>query len=196
MRLPPAALVPALMLLPGAALAHSPIKGLDAFYTGFLHPVFVPAHVLTILALGILIGQQGVKSLQVAVVAFLVATSLGLVATAFPIGVAVQSPLLLLAAAAGVAVALARPLPRFVYATLAVAIGLMLGADSAQDELAGRSRFGALLGTGVAAYLLLLYAMAFAEWFGRRDWQRIGLRVIGSWTAASAFLVLALLLAR
>jgi len=34
--------------------------------------------------------------------------------------------------------------------------------------------------------------MVFADWFGKRSWQRIGLRVLGSWAAASSLLVLSL----
>ena len=68
----------------------------------------------------------------------------------------------------------------------------MVGIDSAQDDLSGRGRLAALLGTCVSAYLLLLYAMVFADFFTRREWQRIGLRIAGSWVAASAMLVLSL----
>jgi hypothetical protein len=52
--------------------------------------------------------------------------------------------------------------------------------------------WASLLGSGIALYLLTLYAMVFAEYFSRHAWQRIGLWVIGSWVAAAALLVLAL----
>lgn len=186
----------ALCLLPTVTFAHSPIKGLDSFYAGLLHPVLVPAHVMSILAFGALIGQQGARSLQGPVIGFLLATSLGLALVGhgadFPAGI----PLLVMAALSGGLVAWRRRQPLIVYHLLAAALGLMLGLDSAQDGFAGRALLGALLGTGIAIYLLALYAMAFADFCERRDWTRIGLRVLGSWIAASALLVLALQLAR
>jgi urease accessory protein len=179
-------------LLPGAALAHSPIKGLDNFYAGLLHPVFVPAHLLAVLALGIFFGQRGPKSVQTAIIAFLVATLLGLAATGIAKPADVELPLLLGAAVTGALVALDRQLPLPVCMVLAVVLGLMIGFDSAQPQLSGRAWLAALLGSAIAVYLLLLYAMVFADWFGKRNWQRIGLRVLGSWAAASSLLVLSL----
>ena len=181
-----------LVLLPGVALAHSPIKGLDTFYAGLLHPLFVPAHLLSVLALGIFFGQRGPKAVQTAIIAFLVATLLGLAATGIAKPVDVELPLLLGAAVTGALVALDRQLPLPVCVLLAAALGLMIGFDSAQPQLSGRSWLAALLGTGIAVYLMLLYTMVFADWFGKRHWQRIGLRVLGSWAAASSLLVLSL----
>ena len=186
----------ALILLPAAAIAHSPIKGLDNFYAGFLHPLFVPAHLLPILVLGILFGQQGPARLQAAIIVFLVSVVGGLAATLLSPGWSVELALLVGAAATGVLVALAIPLPLAAYVALAALLGLMIGIDSAQDDLGGRGRLAALLGTCIAAYLLLLYAVVFADFFSRRQWQRIGLRIAGSWVAASALLVLSLSFAR
>jgi hydrogenase/urease accessory protein HupE len=181
-----------LWLMAPVALAHSPIKGLDSFYAGVLHPVFVPAHVMSVLVLGILIGQQGVKPLQLAVMAFLLSVGGGLIVTGLYPEVQVGSPLLAVAALVAVLVAWCRPMPQPVYAVVAVVLGMLLGMDSVQSELTGRARWAALLGSGIAIYLLTLYAMVFAEYFSRHAWQRIGLRVIGSWIAAAALLVLSL----
>ena len=40
------------------AMAHPPPLGIGGFAGGLLHPLFVPAHLLAVLALGMLIGQQ------------------------------------------------------------------------------------------------------------------------------------------
>lgn len=188
------ALCAALGLLPGLAWAHSPIKGLDNFYAGLLHPVFVPAHLLSILVLGVLLGQQGAQRVQVAIVACLVALLVGLAASVPAAAISVEVPLLAFAAVSGALVALARPLPVPAIAALGGVVTLLVGVDSAQEGLSGRGWLAAMLGSAIAAYLLLLYAMVFAEWFGRREWQRIGLRILGSWAAASALLVLSLAL--
>ena len=188
------ALCVALGLLPGLAWAHSPIKGLDNFYAGLLHPVFVPAHLLSILVLGVLLGQQGAQRVQVAIVACLVALLVGLAASVPAAEISVEVPLLAFAAVSGALVALARPLPVPAIAALGGVVTLLVGVDSAQEGLSGRGWLAAMLGSAISAYLLLLYAMVFAEWFGRREWQRIGLRILGSWAAASALMVLSLAL--
>jgi hypothetical protein len=50
-----------------------------------------------------------------------------------------------------------------------------------------------MLGAGVGACIVFIVAAGLAE-MPRRDWQRILIRVVGSWCAASAALVLALAL--
>jgi urease accessory protein len=181
-----------LLLMASPVLAHSPIKGLDSFYAGALHPVFVPAHVMSVLVFGILIGQQGVKPLQSAVMAFLLSVGGGLIVIGLYPEVQVGPALLAVTASIAVLVALAYPLPHLAYAVVACVMGMLLGMDSVQSELTGRARWAALLGSGIVIYLLTLYAMVFAEYFSRHAWQRIGLRVIGSWVAAAALLVLSL----
>ena len=54
--LPLAALV--LLAMAEPALAHPPPLGIGGVFGGLLHPLFVPAHVLAILGLGLLVGQQ------------------------------------------------------------------------------------------------------------------------------------------
>ena len=51
-------------------------------------------------------------------------------------------------------------------------------------------------GGTVLGATLILGLVAFAASRPTRDWQRIGVRILGSWAAASALLVLALRLAR
>ncbi len=188
-----------LLLLPGAAWAHSPIKGLGDLGNGILHPLFVPAHLLLVIALGLLLGQQGVRANIVAVWAYLCGLMVGLI-MAWQGGVLKDvglQELAVLATAVVVAlwVVIAVPLPRWVLAVLGGWAGMILGLDSLQAELVGRARVAALFGSGVSLYLLLLYPMALAERLGHRHWQRVGVRVIASWIAASALLVLALVFA-
>lgn len=192
----PRALAVALALCPAAALAHSPIEGLDDFYAGVLHPLLVPGQLLSALVLGLLFGQQGPQRIQVAVIVFLIATLLGLALTLKVPGTDLAVPMLIGAAVAGILVALSVSLPLLVCVPLAMALGIMIGLDSAQPQLAGRALFASLLGSGLGVYLLVLYAMVFADYFRKHGWQRTGLRILGSWAAASALLVLSLSLAR
>jgi urease accessory protein len=152
--------------------------------------------VLAVLTFGILVGQRGAKSVQVAVIAFLLACAAGLFVAGYHPELPVTVPLLAVAAVLGVLVAVAYPLPLPLYVALGAMIGVLLGTDSGQAELDSRGRLAALIGSGIAVYLLALYVMAFTEWFSRHAWQRVGLRVLGSWSAAAALLVLSLNLSR
>lgn len=188
-------------LFPGLASAHSPIKGIDSLYSGFLHPLWVPAHLIAVLVLGFWLGQAmralSFGRVQWAVFGYLIAAVLGLFGAAHGLGAwigeqALAVLVLVLAISVGLLVAWARVWRLPFYAVLAVALGLSLGLDSAQDGLYGREKLAALFGTGVALYLLLLYAMALSE-RASRHWQTVGIRVLASWASAAASLVLSLL---
>lgn len=181
-----------LLVIPQVSLAHSPIEGIDSFYSGLLHPVFVPAHLLLLIALGLFIGQRGVKDNQAALLVFLVAVALGLIAAWFSLGVELEVLILSGAASLGILIATNFKVNRYWCASIAALAGLLLGTDSAQDALSGSEKSASLLGNGLGLYLLILYPTALADRFNRKPWQKIGVRIIGSWIAASALLVLAL----
>jgi hydrogenase/urease accessory protein HupE len=182
----------ALLAIPQLGLAHSPIEGIDSFYSGLLHPVFVPAHLLLVIALGLYIGQRGVKDNQSAVLAFLVAVAIGLIAAWFSVGTNIEVLILSSAAFIGILIVASFAVNPYLCALIAALAGLLLGADSAQETLSGQDKLVTLFGSGLGLYLLLLYPMAAADVFHKKSWQRIGVRVFGSWIAASSLLVLAL----
>ena len=183
-----------LLFLPGAVLAHSPIKGMDSFYNGVLHPVLVPAHLLAIMTAGLLIGQQGVKRMQAPLITFLFVLIAALTATAyFDLALPESTGVMLLLSMAvlcGVLVAMGMELSLMPLMAIGVVVAILVGMDSSQPELQGRAKLAILTGTGVGAFLLMLYAAAAAE-FANRAWQKIGIRILGSWATASAFIVLA-----
>jgi hydrogenase/urease accessory protein HupE len=180
-------------LVPEAALAHAPIKGIGTFYNGVLHPVLVPAHLLTIFGLGLLLGQHAPQASRVGWFSFVVAFWAGLAGTR--LGYAVPDVVLLaLALCAGLLVALDRIGHLGIAFVLAAAAGFCLGLDSAPEGIAEGERWLALLGTATGGVLLISYVGGFAAGLVR-PWQRIGVRIAGSWTAAGAGIVLALALA-
>lgn len=182
----------ALLAIPQLGLAHSPIEGIDNFYSGLLHPVFVPAHLILLIALGLFIGQRGVKDNQSAILAFVVAVAVGLIAAWFSVGNSIEVLILSGAAFIGILIVASFAVNRYWCALIAALAGLLLGMDSAQDALSGNEKLVSLLGSGLGLYLLFLYPMAAADLFNKKPWQQIGVRVIGSWIAASSLLVLAL----
>lgn len=181
----------------GESYAHSPIKGLNHFYNGLLHPLLVPAHLLLLIAAGLLVGQRGLKQNEMSLYGFLLAASFGLVATrlATPIFVfagGLERVLLTCTALTGVLVALRAPLPRAACLLLGVIVGLLIGLDSAQEVLVGRDGVVALMGTALGLNLLFWYPLCISDALRDTSWPQIGVRVAGSWLAASALLVLAL----
>lgn len=183
----------------GAAWAHGEIKGVGAFYGGVLHPYISPAHLIALLALGLLFGQRGVPASRHAMAALLAALALGL---GFSLrwsrlpDLPAPDPLLLgLGALFGLGVVLARRWPGWALVPLSALAGLAVGLDSAPDGMAPAQRSAALLGTLVGA-VLCTACLAGCVHHLQQSWARVGVRVLGSWLSASAILVLALAIAR
>jgi hydrogenase/urease accessory protein HupE len=179
---------------PESALAHVPFAGLNDLYNGLLHPVVVPAHLLLLAAAGLFLGKQGSRVVPPAFLLFCLSTFSGLVATlVFTAGIG-ERYLLGVAAVIGLLIAANLRIPFFLCVIVALLTGLLLGLDSTQTEMAGRARFFSLLGSGLGLCFLFLYPLSFADYFRDKSWQNIGVRIVGSWVAASALLVLALTL--
>lgn len=185
-------LVWSLLIAPNLAAAHGPIKGVNHFYNGLLHPLLVPSHVLLLVAVGLLLGQQGPKAHRSALLVFLVATTSGLVAAGFSIGDGVEPLILGASLVVGLLVAASPTIGAHGCSLIGALAGAVVGLDSAQEALSGRAKLVALIGSAVGIHLILFYPMAFADYFDKKPWQRTAVRIIGSWVAASAILALAL----
>jgi hypothetical protein len=167
---------------------------MSAFVGGLLSPLTTPTHALALLALGLLIGRQ--HAIAPPVTAFIVGLAAGLIAIARAVGESWAPDVLLAATAVSAGlVALERPLPRLVPAALAVIVGVALGMDSPPEVISVASAIVMLVGTGLGAGLAVAVIAAVAQHL-TRWWQRLGLRIVGSWIVASAVLVLALRYAR
>jgi urease accessory protein len=177
------------------ASAHT-IDGLGGFYDGFLHPVLTPTHGLALLGLGLLIGQQPADQRLLPQMLFASALAAALLALAFAVG-ETQAGAVLLAGVAlsGVLVAAAFRLPILVLGPLAAAIGAAIGLDSPPDVVSFQEAIVMLIGTGLGASIALGLVVEGASRVAG-DWQLIGVRVLGSWTAASALLAIAVRFAR
>jgi urease accessory protein len=196
-----ATLVVALLLIGiGPSAAHTVTEGTSGFTDGLQHPFGLPAHMMTILGLGLLLGQRDLAILRWPIYGFLVGLVAGLSAAPFLATDAMTAGLsvaqLALVAVVGSLIALARPLPVLLLASFAAIGGACLGLDSAPEDATLQQTVACLAGTGIALILVLLnvvaltnYAMAQAV---RRPWQMIGVRIVGSWITAAGLMVLAL----
>jgi urease accessory protein len=186
----------AALSLTDPAHAHSVIEGLNSFQGGLLHPVLEPAHALSLVALGLMVGQQRAPHRTPLMFAFagaLIAAIL-LVVSAFAVSEA-GTVLLASGGLAGLIVAVGRPLPVAVTGSLIVIAGLAVELDSVPAIISMRDTLLALVGTALGAWLALMF-VAGNTLDPKHEWQRIGIRVLGSWAAASIILVLTLRLAK
>jgi urease accessory protein len=156
--------------------------------------LLLPMHLMVMLALGLLIGQQGWGRAVLAAYVASVLIGLGAIALAYVPGLA-QEGLLAATAVAGLLLALARPWPAYIGVALAAAAGLSLALDSPPQALSLRDADLALAGTAAGASVTVWAVAEFSARL-RHHWQRLGARIVGSWMAASAVLVLALRLLR
>jgi urease accessory protein len=179
----------------GPAFAHT-IEGLGGFYGGLLHPVLTPTHGLALLGLGLLIGQQPADKRRLPQRLFALGLAAGLAALAFAVGETPANAVLLAAVAlTGALVAAGFPLRALVLGPLAGVVGAAIGLDSPPEVVSLQDAVVMLIGTGLGALIGLGVVIEVAARMAR-DWQLIGVRVLGSWTAASALLAIAVRFAR
>ena len=181
----------ALLAASHAAEAHGSVEGLGSFFGGLFHPVVEPAHLISMLALGLLLGQRGLRASHPALPCLALGAAAGVIAAGLGWGQATDTPLLLAAGLAGVTVAASLPLPVGALALLSALMGLGIGLGSAPESGTSTAQAVMLLGTllGIVGWTADVALISFEL---KRRWLRIAIRVVGSWLSACAMLVLAL----
>lgn len=160
----------------------------QAFAEGFLNPLLTPAHALTLLALALCVGLQ--KRLGAALLIFALALAAGFIAIVLAVETTPARMVLLAdAAALGVMVAVAW-VPKPLVWLLAATAGTALALDSPPQAVAIAAAYATLAGTALGACGMLVVLATIAS-HANANWQRLGMRIVGSWIAASAILVLA-----
>jgi urease accessory protein len=181
-----------LLLAPAYAGAHSVIPGIGGFPGGLLHPLLVPAHVLTLVALGLMAGAFPVRTLG-ALLAVLIAAASGafaLIAMAYSAAQA-EIVILCLGAMLGLLLAANIALPAPAAAILAAAVSGAVIFDSVPPVLTVSETASGLAGTGLSAMALVAATALISRALSQRV-RPIAIRIAGSWIAASAIMVLAL----
>lgn len=187
-----AALGAMFLLFSEFASAHGYVRGVGNFYAGLLHPLFAPPHLMALIALGMLIGQRGLRVGRDAMLAFLLALLAGLLTSDVLGNPDTDGIVLAFAALLGIAVAIAHPAVSAGLLALAAALsGFAIGIGSAPEQLAGKAWWIMAGGTVLGCFACINLFLMITESL-KRDWMRIGVRVLGSWITASALLVLTL----
>lgn len=164
------------------------------FMQGIWHPLQTPSHIILILGLAFLLGQQGkIKSILILPFSILAGFLINHYAL---LNWNTELTLLILALICALLVVLRLKLPTVITLSLLLICGVILGLDSSPVMIPGLGtnsiiswRIGdaitMLFGTGVLALL---------AHFLNKAWNGIILRVAGSWIATSAIFVLTLMI--
>ena len=180
---------------PSMAQAHSPIAGIGTFYSYMLHPLVVPAHALLLLATALMLGQQSRKAARISLVLLLLGFASGLaISGAGALGGVPERVLLAGALVMGGAVILGRHWPVSALVPAVAAAGFAIGLDSAPEP--SNDQEISLAFSGLACGFIGVATIITGLTIGlSKDWQRIGVRIAGSWIVAISMLVLALSMA-
>ena len=178
------------------AYAHPAFAGATGFSGGLLHPLLVPTHAIAILSLGLLVGQQMPHWRWPMALAYAAGLGIGFAAMISAVAPRFSAEALLTATAIlGALVALARAVPWLTACILALAVGIALALDSSPGGISVQQANVIIAGTFCGALILLWVILEVVVIF-RREWQKLGMRILGSWIAASAVLVLTWQVAR
>jgi urease accessory protein len=150
-----------------------------------------PTNLLAMVALGLIAGQHARQTPRVILAIF----AAGLLAGSALIALALREAtapiaLLVLAAVAGLLVAIGWKPPALARHALAFAIGVAIALNAPPQAVTIPQAVASQAGTAVAALVVLCLAI-IAAMKTEHGWQQIAIRIAGSWIAASAILVLA-----
>jgi urease accessory protein len=177
---------------PGPAWAHSLSTRFGDFYGGILHPATALEQALPLIALGLLAGQNGPRParwlLPVVPVAFALGSSLGGVLPAPPYLWVINTGSFLLL---GLLLAFDGALPLPLLLGLGAGLGLSHGLANGSGMAGATDPWLFVLGGTLAALAAILLPSALVVSL-EAAWQRIAVRIAGSWIAAVGAMILAL----
>jgi hypothetical protein len=173
------------------AFAHSPIMGIGGVLGGMLHALLIPEHGLSLLALGLALGQQDQSARRTGILIYVLALACGLVAAAFSLGEMLAADVLLTATGILGLLVVTMWIPTYFVWALAAIAGLTIALDSRPEVASNEEAIRMLLGSGLGAAASLAI-VAEVSFLLKSNAQRIVARVMGSWITAIAILVLSL----
>jgi hydrogenase/urease accessory protein HupE len=178
-----------LAIIPSTAFAHAPIDGVNHFLNGALHPIFVPAHIILLVGLGLLIGRQGNTAINKVVPIFMITVIVGVLLSMWSISLDLVPILLILAIILGNLLIWGKMLAIWMLRLIAVIAALLVGFDSPQETFFGKERYIALFGTVFGTSFIVAYVAGITEII--RQWLNgIPIRVLGSWLVAGSLMAL------
>lgn len=176
------------LLLPDEAAAHLVTTGMGPVYDGSLHLLLTPEDLLPVLALAAYAGLRGARYGRQVLFVLPLSWFIGGMA-----GMYIQATTSLPLAAlsfllVGLLVAADLNLPLFLFTPIALFLAVMHGV---MNGLALRDGPGSLGLLGISCTIFVLVALLSASVLSlTTSWQKIAIRVMGSWVAAAGLLML------
>ena len=181
-------LVVSAFILPSAAFAHLVSTGMGPVYDGAVHLLMTPEDLIVVIAIAVYAGLQGKEygryTLFLLPIFWFLGGLFGFLLemeTSFPL---TSISFLLI----GVLIAADVGLPTQVFFPIVAALGAMHGVLNGQTLEAGPGTLG-LVGIGCTIFVLVALLSGFMLLL-KRPWERIVIRVLGSWITASGMLML------
>jgi len=168
------------------------------FLQGLLHPLQTPAHILLILGLGLLIGQQQRQLVSLLIFSLSIISGLILNQNLVfnDLNLNIELILLALGLVTSLLVIIKIPLPSLLVWLFVLISGLVLGFDSSPMLIPGlgaTSIYNWLAGAA-SSFIGIILITTIIAYFANKLWQGIVLRVLASWIATSAIFVLTFML--
>lgn len=187
--------LPFLLLAAAPVEAHLVETGFGEYYDGIVHFAVTPVDVLVVFALALLAGQRGARAGRIAALVLPLAWLLaGLLGQRLELAAGLSTATTLGFALIGALVALDAKLSDGTVLALALAAGTLHGLVNGATMSAGDSGIGLALAGAASAALLLCVVLAGEVSALRLHWQRVAVRVAGSWMTALGMLMLGWLL--
>nr|CAA6802721.1 MAG: Unknown protein [uncultured Thiotrichaceae bacterium] len=167
----------------------------DFFMKGVVHPLVTPEHLIVLVALGLLVGQQGWKHARVTLPVFVVMAFVGVALTLFVIlRMEFYMGLLAIALVVGTLVVLRLDLPLLLLLVLTMVGAVVVGLDTDVPRIPGLRgmKVHVLLGGAALSSSLVVLISSVIGLSLRNVLEGIPVRVLGAWITAGAVLVLAL----
>jgi urease accessory protein len=175
-----------------AILAHAPISGFGDFYAGMLHPVTAMEHLIPLIVLSLLAGQQGKSISRTAIILVPLLMVIG--------GLAAQvsdqlSSIIWINRASFIVIGGLVAWAIRLHASVAIFTISVFSFTHGYENMAGISNqvvFLVFTAGMMMCGLLLISIFSAVTTRLTRNWQQIGIRVVGSWTAAIGLLIVGL----
>lgn len=174
------------------AHAHTATKGVGDVTNGLLHPLLMPSHLLILVALGLYGAQRSSRRSIRPLVVFAISAVAGLALT-IPNWIPGVPPLALsiVALVISILVALRAPLPIPVSSAIYAIAALTVTLDSGVEQGPFDAVLGTLFGTFCAVLAVVTTTSYYLGQCPRKNWIKIAIRVLASWIAAIAVLMIA-----
>jgi urease accessory protein len=181
------------ILEPGTAQAHLVNTQFGDFYAGMLHPVTALEHLLPMLALGLLAGQQGTAKARIVLFVFPVGLAIGAVLSLVnPTYTSLTYINFISFLILGALVAADWQIPKSVIFILATLFGITHGYVNGTALSKGMSAHLFLPGFIMTGLIIVSLSPAMVLSL-KAGWSRIAVRVAGSWITAIGMMMLAFL---